>query len=274
MRRLPLLAAALFLVAVPPARPQEAAAPAPPQEAASPGHDARVWIGHAAEYEKYLETAPIEKVEDVGSGVTHPQRAFFAPGGLAASAVVKHIKPGINMGFWESYKSEIAAYHLDQVLGLNMVPVTVERRVGSDLGAVQVWLEGCRLLKGVDQSTCPDPDAWARQVCRQRVFDNLIANIDRNAGNILIDDDWHLILIDHSRAFASNKMPFEKEMLRVDKAFFEKLKTLDEETLMPVLKDWVPSKGAVRAILKRRDKIVADFEKLVQEKGEAAVFPW
>jgi hypothetical protein len=265
MRRLLLLAAALFLVAAPPARPQQAAAD---------GHDARVWIGHEADYEKYLETAPIEKIEDVGSGVTHPRRAFFAPGGLAASAIVKHLPPGIREGFWESYKSEIAAYRLDQVLGLNMVPVTVERRIEGELDAVGLWLEGCRLLKGVDQSTCPDPDAWARQVCRQRVFDDLIANIDRNSGNILIDDEWHLILIDHSRAFASNKMPFEKQMGRIDKEFFEKLKKLDEATLMPALKQWVPSKGAVRDILKRRDKIVADFEKLAQEKGEAAVFPW
>jgi hypothetical protein len=259
------LAAVLSLVAASPVRPQEAAAG---------GHDARVWIGHEAEYEKYLETAPIQKIEDVGTGVTHPQRAFFAPGGLAASAIVKHLSPGIRMGFWESYKSEIAAYRLDRVLGLNMVPVTVERRVGSDLASVGIWLEGCRLLKGVDQASCPNPDEWARQVCRQRVFDNLVANIDRNSGNILIDDEWHLILIDHSRAFASNKMPFEKEMGRIDKEFFGKLKTLDEETLMAALKQWVPSKGTVRAILKRRDKIVADFEKLAQEKGEAAVFPW
>jgi len=31
----------------------------------------------------------------------------------------------------------------------------------------------------------------------------------------------NLVLIDHSRAFARNKMPFEKEMTRIDREFFD-----------------------------------------------------
>ena len=165
-------------------------------------------------------------------GVTKPKRAFFAPGGLVASVVVKHLPMGQRQGFWEAYKSEIAAYELDRLLGLDMVPVTLERRVEGNLASIQLWVEGCRLLKDVDQSACPRPMEWAKQVCRQRVFDNLIANIDRNAGNLLVDGEWNLILIDHSRAFASNRMPFEKEMTRIDRAFFERLKALDEPSLM------------------------------------------
>ena len=37
-----------------------------------------------------------------------------------------------------------------------------------------------------------------------------------------------MVLIDHSRAFAQDRMPFEKEMTRIDRAFFERLKALDE----------------------------------------------
>jgi hypothetical protein len=180
----------------------------------------------------------------------------------------------VRQGFWEAYKSEIAAYEMDRLLDLGMVPPTVERRVGSDLASVQLWVEGCKLLKDVDQKGCPKPVDWAKQVCRQRVFDNLIANIDRNAGNLLVDGDWNLILIDHSRAFASDKMPFEKEMTRVDRAFLERLKALDEPTLMKRIRPWVLGDGQVRGILKRRDRIVADFEKLARERGEALVFPF
>ena len=36
-----------------------------------------------------------------------------------------------------------------------------------------------------------------------KLFDQLIANIDRNQGNLLYDADWHLFLIDHSRAFTT-----------------------------------------------------------------------
>ena len=213
-------------------------------------------------------------MEKVPSGVTKPERGFFAPGGLAASAAVKHLPPGQRSGVWEAYKSEIAAYQLDRLLGLDMVPVTVERRVGSDLASVQLWVEGCKHVKEVDQSACPRPIEWAKQVCRQRVFDNLIANIDRNAGNLLVDGEWNLVLIDHSRAFAQDRMPFEKEMTRIDRELLARLKTLDEAELMKHVRPWVLGDGPVRAILKRRDKIVADFERLARERGEGAVYPF
>jgi hypothetical protein len=245
-----------------------AQAPAP----ASVG--AKTWVGRYAELEEYLRTAPIERVEDVPLGVTKPKRAFFAPGGPVESVSFKHLPMGRHGGFWDAYQSEIAAYELDRLLGLDMVPVTVERRVGRELASVQMWVEGCRMVKDVDQSACPSPVEWAKQTCRQRVFDNLIANIDRNAGNILVDGQWNMILIDHSRAFASNTMPFEKQMTRIDREMFAKLKALDEASLMKTVRPWVLGDGSVRDILKRRDKIVAHFEKLARKQGEASVFPF
>ncbi len=248
--------------------------PAAPADVQTQSQGSKIWVGRHAEIEEFLRTARIEHEDSIPVGVTHPKRAFFVAGGLVASAAVKHLAPGVHGGFWDSYKSEIAAYEMDRLLGLDMVPVTVERRVGSELASVQLWVENCRLLKEVNQSTAPSPDAWNKQVCRQRVFDNLIANIDRNQGNLLIDPEWNLILIDHSRAFADNRMPFEKQSTRIDRELFEKLKTLDRETLDKHVRPWVINEGAVKDLLKRRDKIVARFEALAKEKGEAEVFPW
>jgi hypothetical protein len=271
-----LLVAAIGLAAL----PLLAQAPAPAAPAAATPvvetqpNGSKVWIGRYAEFEEFLRTAPVEHVDKIPVGVTKPERGFFAPGGIAGSAAVKHLPMGQRAGFWEAYKSEIAAYQLDRLLGLDMVPPTVERRVGSDLASVQLWVEGCRVIKDVDQKACPKPVEWAKQVLRQKVFDNLIANIDRNQGNILVDGEWNLILIDHSRAFGSDKMPFVKEMTRIDRAFFERLKALDEASVMKQVRPWVLGDGTARAILKRRDKIVAQLEKLAQERGEAAVFPF
>jgi hypothetical protein len=248
--------------------------PAPAQAPAPASVGAKTWVGRYAELEAYLRTAPVERIEEVPIGVTKPKRIFFAPGGLASSATFKVLPMGRRSGYWEAHRSEVAAYELDRLLGLDMVPVTVERRVGSELAAVQVWVEGCRMVKDVDQSACPSPLEWAKQTCRQRVFDNLIANIDRNAGNILVDGQWNMILIDHSRAFASNTMPFEKQMTRIDREMFAKLKALDEPGLMKTVRPWVLGDGPVRDILKRRDKIVAHFEKLARKQGEASVFPF
>lgn len=263
--RLPFAVGVVLALAVPPAFPQEAA---------EGPNGAKVWVGHYAEYEEYLRTAPIEKIKDIPVGVTKPKEAFFAPGGLAESAAVKELKPKLEHGYWESYKSEIAAYEMDRILDLDMVPPTVERRVEGKQASVQLWVEHCRLLSEIPKQNPVDPTEWAKQVCRQRIFDCLIANIDRNAGNILVDDHWNLILIDHSRAFAKNKMPFEKEIMRVDKEFYERLKALDEATLMEKVRPWVFGKGSIRDLLKRRDKIVKRLDKLVKERGEAVVFPF
>ena len=84
--------------------------------------DSRVWIGRYAEFEAYLQSAAIERQEDIGTGVTRPKHAFFTPGGLAAGAIVKDLPGGRQDGFWESYKSEVAAYKLDRMLQLDMVP--------------------------------------------------------------------------------------------------------------------------------------------------------
>jgi len=234
----------------------------------------KVWLGRYAEFEEYLKAAPIETIGDIPIGVTKPKRAFFIKGGIAGSAALKYLPTGLKSGYWEAYKSEIAAYKLDRILGLDMVPPTVERRVGSDLASLQLWVEGCTHLAKRDQSQCPRPIVWAKQVCRQRAFDNLIANIDRNAGNLLVDDDWNLVLIDHSRAFASSTMPFMKQMTRIDREFYERLKALDEATLMREIKPWVLTTGSVRDILKRRDKIISHFDRLASETNEAAVFPF
>lgn len=256
--------------------PAPAAAPqaAPAASTSAQGPGSKVWLGRNAEFEGYLKTAAIESVGDIPIGVTKPKRAFFVKGGIASSAALKYLPAGRKEGYWEAYKSEIAAYKLDRILGLDMVPPTIERRVGANLASLQLWVEGCVHLKEKNQAACPRPTEWAKQVCRQKAFDNLIANIDRNAGNLLVDEEWNLVLIDHSRAFASSTMPFMKQMTRIDREFYERLKALDEKTLMAELKPWVLGDGSVRDVLKRRDKIVEQFDRLAREKGEAAVFPF
>jgi hypothetical protein len=250
--------------------PQSQAPVVPAASVSAPAASgSKTWLGRETEFEEFLKTAPISRIEEVPIGVTKPVRAYFEPGGLAASVVFKALRPGRSSGgFFESYKSEIAAYELDKLLGLGMVPPTVERRAKHDVGSAQLWVEDCVWLKTKDPNTSGDIGRWNRQVYRHRVWDNLTGNIDRNEGNLLVDPNWNLILIDHSRAFTSTtKMPFP--MTRIDRPFYEKLKALTEDDLKAHL-DGLLFDGP-KSLLKRRDLIVKHFEKLIKEKGEAAV---
>lgn len=250
------------------ARVQAAGAQTPSAQA-SASQSSKVWIGRYEEFERFLQTAPIKRMKEIGVGVTNPRHAYFAPGGLAESAVVKSIDEGLMKPYLDRYASEIAAYRLDRLLELDMVPPTVERGVDGETCSVQLWVENCRQLKQVGDESKADVDLWNEQVYRHRVFDDLIMNIDRNSGNMLIDPAWNLILIDHSRAFdpRKGKMPFE--LSKIDRPLFEHLKKLDKKTLEARLGPYLVS--GVGTILERRDRIVKEFERLIAQRGEANV---
>ena len=149
--------------------------PAQPQ-AADCAHG---WIGREPAIEEALRTAAIDKIDAVPVGVTKPKRAFFASNGIVASATWKALRPGRRLGYYESYKSEIAAYELDKLLGMHMVPPVVERSIEGETGALVFWLEGVKGWNKDRPVRGPEPE-WSRQISRMKLFDQLIANIDRN----------------------------------------------------------------------------------------------
>ena len=101
----------------------------------APPDNVNIWQGRNAEIEQCLAEAKVARLEDVPIGVTKPRRAMLEPGGCARAFAWKPLQPGYYSGFWESYKSEVAAYELDKALELNMVPVVVERKVNGLSGA-------------------------------------------------------------------------------------------------------------------------------------------
>ena len=237
----------------------------------APPSSSKVWIGRNAEFEECLKTAAVEREKETPIGVTRPRQIFFKPGGVCARALFSAQKTSRSSGYLESYQSRIAAYELDRLLGLDMVPPTVERVHGGEKGAAQLWVEDAVYLKDLEGKPSPDPVDWNRQVRRWRMFDALIAEIDRNAGNLLVvrDPKWHLVLIDHSRAFTnSTKLVYPVE--RIDREIFERLKALKKEDLDARLGSLVLDGS--QSLLRRRDLIVERFEKLAKEKGDAAVF--
>ena len=228
----------------------------------------RNWEGRYAEFEEFIRKATIERFEDVPVGVTSPKRAYFKGDGLCASIAWKVLPPRRTNGYWESYKSEIAAYELDKMLGLNMVPPAVEKRWRGETGAAILWLAPVRTWKAVQRETTPPH--WNVQAVRMKMFDNLIGNIDRNAGNLLVDAEWHLFLIDHSRAFTTTRR-LPSPMSRIDPALWDRMVALDEPTLTTALGKWLDGPG-IRAVLARRDDMQQAIDKLLAAGGPSAVY--
>ena len=110
-------------------------------------------------------------------------------------------------------------------------------------------------------------EEWNRQLARAKMFDNLIGNQDPNLGNWLVDPAWNLILIDHTRAFTTDKDMVHKTMNRIDGALWEKMQALTYESLLPVLSPWI-GKGEIKAIIQRRDSMKKDYEKQMAANPE------
>lgn len=229
------------------------------------------WRGQEAAIERQLATAAVMSLEAVPIGVTKPQRGTFAPGGPAARFAWKPLPPSRRSGYSESYKAEIAAYALDRLLGMCMVPPVVERTIEGQVGAAVYWIENTTGWNKDKPAQGPEPE-WSKQISRMKLFDQLIANIDRNQGNLLYDHDWHLFLIDHSRAFTSRTSADGIAAINtVDRSLWTRIDALTADDISRVLGAWL-SPVEQQALLKRRDRMRAAIEKLVQQKGASRVF--
>jgi hypothetical protein len=232
--------------------------------------------------EDFLKGGKVTRLRDIGQGVTLPQRATLELEGRQHDAVfktideyskVKQLDRGLELEFQDSWKTEIAAYELDKLLGLGMVPATVERSFGGKKGSMQYWIDSkMSEAERIEKKLRPPSQLdWEEQVTRIRMFDNLIYNTDRHLNNLRITEDWKIRLIDHSRTFR----PFEqlkdpKLLTRFSRALLEKIEQLNEPVLKEKLGNYL-TPYQIQGLLKRRTAMLELSKKLVAEKGAGAV---
>lgn len=232
----------------------------------------------------FLQTAKVIKDQPSSKGITHPSRLTLSDGTITHDASFQAIdehKPEkkfengkVEFGFVDSYKYNIAAYELSELLGVDdIVPVYVERKWQGKTGSLSWWLpvkmdEADRLEKKI---LAPDTDKWNKQMYRVRVFDELVYDTDANLTNVLIGEDWRLWRVDFSRAFRTNKdLHDPKNLVKCDRQFLEKLKNLNASDVAAKTKGFL-TKSEVNGVMARRDKIVATFQTLIAQKGESEV---
>ena len=232
----------------------------------------------------FLLTAKVVKSQRSSIGITHPWRLTLTDGTVTHDAsfqavdeheAMKQLSTGTEVGFVDSYKYNIAAYRLAELLGLDdMLPVYVERKWQGNPGSISWWLpvKMDEVERRRQNLKPPDLDAWNNQMYRIRVFDQLVYDTDANLTNVLVGEDWKIWRIDFTRAFRSQKdlKDPQANLVRCDRQLLEKLKTLDAQEVAEKTKRYL-DKDDVKAVMARRDKIVEHFRKLVAEKGENAV---
>lgn len=236
---------------------------------------------------QFLRTAKVASMKDIGTGVTNPQKVLLEKDGIRMNAVFQAVNEdktyanmaggGAEMFFRDSYLFNAAGYELSRLLDMGTVPPVVLRTLRGNDGSLQLWVEKTMNYTKSRQQKLEPPNRarWSQQVHMMRFFDALIYNTDRNTGNMLIDGDWNLWLIDHTRAFRRQvTLRSPALLIQCDRKLYERVKNLDEgkvrQTMKPFLRGY-----EIDALLERRKKLIEHFEGLIREKGENRVlFNW
>ena len=163
----------------------------------------------------------------------------------------------------KGFYPDVAAYRLDRLLDLDMVPVTALRSVNGTEGSLQFLLEkfsdeAQRSKSGRGSSArCDLSWQWGAMY----VFDVLIYNEGRSLGRMLYDpSQWSLILIEHERAFKNAKgrpSHLKSAPVNVTDGWRVALTELNDAELAAQLSD-VLDKRRLRALATRRDQLLTE----------------
>lgn len=235
------------------------------------------------EVEEFLGSAEVVSSAPLRTGITGPRKLLLERDGVRAHAAFKDVDD-VRHGMTrlrglvivdprDFHLFDCAAYQLDRLLGLGRVPPSVPRKIAGRSGTVTLWLEGTITDKNRRERHLEptDPIRWEQQRRIMYVFDNLVGNLDGNLGNILIDRSWKVWLIDHTRAFTTNRGLIEPRLLnRCERNLFVALDELDEGLTRARLGPFLTT-PEIDAVLARREAIVALLREEIERVGEHAV---
>ena len=245
--------------------------------------------GHALIIENGDLWVASEHTADLKRVVEHPRRVGYRPGNLSAANLEYLLTNGeilsssadpagrkivavrgdgttISAVFTEDenrrgVNPELAAYRLDRLLKLDMVPVTVAREIDGEKGSLQFVPGNTRTEQvrstsgGGTDAWCPLPDQWAAMY----IFDALVYNPGRGSTNILYNlENWQLILSNNVKTFGAKRLSpryLEEAPLNINSIWKQALTRLDEETLETNLGD-VLDKRRISSLAKRRDQLL------------------
>lgn len=228
------------------------------------------------EMENYLKTAKIIFVdkEDL-PGRTAPWKIKLSDGKTERKGIFKHLnRPRPHM-LPDSYKYDIAAYELNKLLDIQIVPPVVEREIEGIEGSLQLFLVDCikeneRRRRKIEP---PHPERFQNEMDEIKVFDNLA----RNEECLYADDlfihvkNWKVCRVDYSIAFPPIvELISDCSITRCSRKLYKNLLELDNELVKTKLQSYLNDQE-LEALIKRKDLIIEIIQQLIKEKGEDAV---
>jgi hypothetical protein len=182
------------------------------------------------------------------------------------------------------YRSNVAAYELDKLLGLDLVSPSVKRTVNGQPAALTWWVDDVlmaevnRRRQGMEP---PDLGRWTQQMQAVRLFDELIDNAYRDMSpasytstlwdNLLITREWRIWLIDHKCAFGvSRRLKYPETLTQCDRRVLASVRGLSSEALKGRLGSLLTA-DQLDALETRRALIARHFEERIAQNGERAV---
>ena len=157
-----------------------------------------------------------------------------------------------------------------------MVPPTVERRIGREVGSLQLWVEGAMTewnRKKIEKLSPPDMEAWNNQISTIKLYLQLIWDTDyNNISNVMVDSQWRVWKVDASRAFyVDSELRREDSLTRFSRSFLAALQALDRDELEQTLGPWLNRKQ-IKSLWQRRDRILELAQERVAEFGESVLY--
>ena len=230
----------------------------------------------------FLRDAAIVSQKEVAAGINRPLKVRLERDGVAANGIfriadIKRKRAKLDgkliADFHDSFIYECAAYEVSRLLGLDNVPPCVYRRIERTEGTLQLWVEGARTEKQRRDAGETPPRAleWLRQKQTMRLFDALIYNFDRNLGNMLVDSQWKLWFIDHTRSFrSSSTIEAMEKIVWCERDIWNRLQGLEKSQLSRRMRSEV-SPRRIQTMFNRRDKLVAYLRNRIERIGEDSV---
>jgi len=249
-------------------------------------------VSQRTQWEEFLKAAEIVKYEPIGEGVTRPWKLYLKEGDIEKKAAWKNVDKDLGWGAMDSWKYEIAAYRLDKLIGLNMVPPAVEREFKGEKGALSLWADSKYSLLKIMEEGIKVPKSALQQIDDMkyvtRLWYCLIANDDPTQENIKLTEDLRTILVDHSRAFRSNKEYTKRLVLgmkgikknkadgkpflirRVPRVLLDKINALDFANIKQAVGPYLTDKE-IESIIARKKLIQDEIAEMIKQNGEDKV---